>query len=111
MNLKCIILLIALYFAVVNAIDIPDNVFINNLHRQIDISSNVVRENIAVSVKSKEDGASFFYLCYKNETIPHISTMVAFTKVDKEKVLKIEQVEDAERYINEKIFYLNFYYF
>jgi len=96
MNLKCIILLIALYFAVVNAIDIPDNVFINNLHRQIDISSNVVRENIAVSVKSKEDGASFFYLCYKNETIPHISTMVAFTKVDKEKVLKIEQVEDAE---------------
>jgi len=94
MNLKYISLFIALFLSVINAFDVPNNVFINNLHRQMDITSNVVRENFALSVKSKEDGASFFYLTYKKELIPSISTMVAFTKTDKENVLKITQEND-----------------
>jgi len=96
MQLKCITLLIALLLSVVNALEIPDNVFFSNLHRQLEVGASVVRENIAVSVKSKEDDAKFFYLTYKKDIIPNISTMVAFTKVDKEKVLKITQQTEED---------------
>jgi len=97
MNLKLVTIFIALILSLTNAFEVPDNVFINNLHRQFEISSAVARENIAISVRAKEDDVNYFYLCYKKELIPHISTMVAFTKADKEKVLKITQkdVEDG----------------
>jgi len=97
MHLKCVTLFIALLLSVVNALEIPNNVFISNLHRQFEVGSSVVRENIALSVKSKEDGADFFYLTYKKDLIPNISTMVAFTKVDKENVLNITQEKDEDR--------------
>jgi len=96
MHLKCVTLFIALLLSVVNALEIPNNVFISNLHRQFEVGSSVVRENIALSVKSKEDGADFFYLTYKKDLIPNISTMVAFTKVDKENVLNITQEKDED---------------
>ncbi|ORX83524.1 Ribophorin I [Anaeromyces robustus] len=93
MNLKYIALLTTLFLSLANAIEVPKNVFINNLHRQLDISQSVVRENVAISVKAKEDGVKFFYLTYKQDLIPYLSTMVAFTKVDKEEVLEIEQID------------------
>jgi len=96
MNLKYIVLLTALFLSLANAIEIPKNVFINNLHRQLDISQSVIRENVAISVKAKEDDVKFFYLSYKKDLIPHLSTMVAFTKVDKEQILEIVQEELEE---------------
>jgi len=96
MDLKLVTIFIALILSLTNAFEVPDNVFINNLHRQFEISTAVARENIAISVRAKEDDVNYFYLCYKKELIPHISTMVAFTKADKEKVLKITQKDEED---------------
>lgn len=96
MDLKLITFFIVLVLSFTNAFEVPDNVFINNLHRQFEIGTAVAREHIAISVRAKEDDVSYFYLSYKKELIPNISTMVAFTKTDKEKVLKITQEDDKD---------------
>jgi len=96
MNLKLVSIFISLFLSLVNAFDVPDNVFISNLHRQFEVSTALVRENVAISVKAKEDDVSYFYLCYKKELIPHISTMTAFIKEDEDKVLHITQKDDND---------------
>jgi len=96
MNLKYIVLLTALFLSLANAFEVPKNVYIDNLHRQLDISQSVIRENVAISVRAKKDDVKFFYLTYKKDLMPNLSTMVAFTKVDKEEILEIEQEEIEE---------------
>lgn len=83
-------------FSVVEAVTIPDNVYINNLHRQFNIDSPVIREHVAISVRSKEDGVDTVYLSYKKELVDHMASIIVFTKSDKESILHIEEHEFDE---------------